>query len=155
MTITLLLFTSILAFADKKDDATPKLPDAPGKAVTIKVCNACHGAELMLGKPHSEDGWSAIVADMVQRGAEGTDEEFDEVVQYLTKNIKAGPLAKINVNKASVKTLEAGLGLTAKEAQAVIAAREKAPFKTIDDLKKVSGLDAAKIEAKQKTLAFE
>jgi competence protein ComEA len=148
--ITFLLL-SALVFADDK----PQLPDAPGRAVTIKVCNGCHGAELMLGKPHSEDGWSAIVADMVQRGAQGTDEEFDEVVQYLTKNIKAGQVAKIDVNKAPAKTLEVGLGLTPKEVQALIAAREKAPFKSMDDLKKVSGIDAAKLEAKQKILAFQ
>jgi len=141
----------ILAADDK-----PQLPDAPGKAVVMKVCNSCHGADIVLGHPHSEEGWNAIVIDMVQRGAEGTDEEYDEVVKYLTKNIKAGQaLAKINVNKASAKAIQAGLGLTEKEAQAIVEARDKAAFKSIDDVKKVAGVDAAKIEAKKDRLSFE
>jgi competence protein ComEA len=130
----------------------PQLPDAPGKEVTQRLCSKCHGVQLMLGKPHSEEGWGAIVADMVQRGAEGTDDELYEVVQYLTKNIKALP--KINVNKADAKTLETGLSLSAKEAEALIAAREKSEFKSIDDLKKVAGIDPAKIEAKKGLLTF-
>ena len=157
MPTRLLLFFSIFScgLLQAADDK-PQLPDAPGKEVVVKLCNACHGAEIVLGRPHSEDGWNAVVIDMVQRGAEGTDDEFDEVVKYLTKNITAGQkLAKININKASAKAIEAGLNLTAKEAQAIVEAREKAQFKSIDDVKKVPGVDAAKIEAKKDRVTFE
>jgi competence protein ComEA len=148
------VFATSQAFAAADDK--PQLPDAPGKATVVKVCNACHGAEVVLGHPHSEEGWSAIVTDMVQRGAEGTDDEFDEVVKYLTRNIKAGQAqAKININKAAPKAIEAVLGLTSKEAQAIVEAREKAPFKSVEDVKKVPGVDASKIEAKKDRLAFE
>jgi competence protein ComEA len=129
-----------------------QLPDAPGKDVTVRLCSKCHGVQIVLGKPHSEDGWGAIVADMVQRGAVGTDDELYDIVQYLTKNIKALP--KINVNKATAQALESGLGLTDKEAEALVAAREKGEFKSVDDVKKVPGVDAAKIEAKKGLLAF-
>lgn len=143
------------AFAAAAAD-TPDLPDAPGKATVLKVCGACHGAEIVLGKPHSEDGWNEIVVDMVQRGAEGTDEELDQVVKYLTKNITAGQAqAKINLNKASAKAIQAGLGFTDKEAQSIVDARAKAPFKSIDDVKKVPGLDAAKVDAKKDKMVFE
>ncbi|HEY3738519.1 MAG TPA: helix-hairpin-helix domain-containing protein [Bryobacteraceae bacterium] len=137
-------------------DDNPDLPDAPGKATVVKVCGACHGAEIVLGKPHSEDGWNEIVVDMVQRGAEGTDEELDQVVKYLTKNITAGQAqAKVNVNKASAKAIQAGLGFTEKEAQAIVEARAKAPFKSIEDVKKVPGLDAAKVDAKKDKMVFQ
>jgi len=89
---------------------------------------------------------------MVQRGAEGTDDELYQVVQYLTRNIKTAP--KINVNKADVKALQGGLGLTAKEAEALVAAREKTEFKSIEDLKRVPGIDPAKIQARKSLLAF-
>jgi len=157
MTWRLLLGITILgaifpAWADDK----PQLPDAPGKATVMKVCNACHGAEIVLGHPHSEEGWNAIVIDMIQRGAEGTEEEYDEIVKYLTKNIKAGQApAKINLNKASAKAIGVGLGLTEKEAQAIVEARDKSAFKSIDDVKKVPGVDAAKIEAKKDRVSFE
>ncbi len=149
------LVISCGGFLQAADD-NPQLPEAPGKAAVVKVCNTCHGAEIVLGHPHSEDGWNAIVIDMVQRGAEGTDEEFDQVVKYLTKNITANQNAtKINVNKATAKALQAGIGLTEKEAQALVEARDKTAFKSVDDMKKVAGVDAAKIEAKKDRLSFE
>lgn len=130
----------------------PQLPDAPGKEVTVKLCSKCHGPQLMLGKPHSEEGWQAIVADMVQRGVEGTDEELYDVIQYLTKNIKAA--AKVFVNKADAKALAAGLEIPLAEAEAIVQARAKGEFKSMDDLKKVDGVNAAKLEARKARIAF-
>ena len=144
----LILALSSVGFAQDK----PQLPDAPGKAVTQKLCNTCHGAEIVLGKPHSEDGWGAIVADMVQRGAKGSDEDFYDVVQYLTANIKALP--KVKVNTATAKELEAGLRLSSAEAELIDQAREKAKFKTIADLKTIPGIEAKKIDAQKNRLEF-
>jgi competence protein ComEA len=157
---SLLILTTVVAILPAMADDKGELPDAPGKATVVKICNGCHGAEIVLGRPHSEEGWSAVVTDMVQRGAEGTDDEFDEIVKYLAKNIKAGQArasveTKVNVNKATAKAIETGLELTPKEAQAIVEARGKSAFKTIDDVKKVPGVDAAKIEAKKDKLAFE
>ena len=57
--------------------------------------------------------------------------------------------------KASAIDLESGLTLKRSEAAAVIAYRTKnGPFKSIEDLKKVPGIDAAKIEAKKDRLSF-
>ena len=78
--------------------------------------------------------------------------DIDAIVAYLAKNF---PVVKINVNKASAKDLEAGLELTTKESEAIIRYREaKGNFKTLDDLKKVPGLDAVKIESKKDRLDF-
>ena len=149
----LLVLTVVAVAADDK----PQLPDAPGKAIVQKLCSECHGAEIVLGRPHSEDGWNAIVIDMVQRGAQGTDDEFDEVVRYLTKNIKEGQptVQKLNINKAPAKAIETALGLSSQEAQAIVEARTKSAFKTIADVKKVRGVDATKIEAKKDSISFE
>ena len=150
------LFLAALSAVALAADDQSQLPDAPGKATVLKVCGNCHGAEIVLGRPNSEEGWNEIVIDMIQRGAEGTDDEYDQVVKYLAKNIKAGQeRAKLNINKATAKAIETTLSLTAKEAQAIVQAREKAAFKSIDDVKKVPGVDAAKIEAKKDRLSFE
>ena len=64
------------------------------------------------------DEWIATIQKMIETGAEGTPEQFKEVLDYLAKNF--GPAApSINVNKASAADLESGLGLTAKEAAAI------------------------------------
>jgi competence protein ComEA len=133
-----------------------KLPDGPGKATTQKVCGTCHGAELVLGRQETKDTWAAIVDDMIQRGATGSDDEFYEIVDYLARNFSpTSTVTKINVNKASAKDLESTLHFPAKQAAAIVSYRdEKGAFRSIDDLKKVPGVDAAKIEANKKRLAF-
>jgi competence protein ComEA len=133
-----------------------KLPDGPGKATTEKVCGTCHGAELVLGRQETRDTWAAIIDDMIQRGATGSDDEFYEIVDYLARNFSpTSPVTKINVNKASGKDLQSALRLTDKQAAAIVHYREeKGPFGSIDDLKKVPGIDAAKIEANKKRLTF-
>jgi competence protein ComEA len=145
LTACLAAASSAAAAADK-----PKLPEGPGKETLVRICGGCHGAEIVLGKRLDRDGWSQIVVNMIQRGAQGSDDEFADIVDYLTNT-----LSKINVNQATAQQLRSGLGLSEKEAAAVLHYRdEKGDFKTIDDLKKVPGLDAAKIEAKRSLLAF-
>jgi competence protein ComEA len=133
-----------------------KLPDAPGKAATQKVCGSCHGAELVIGRQEARETWAAIVDDMIQRGATGSDDEFYEVVDYLATNFsKTSPVTKINVNKATAKDLESALRLSAKQAAAIVQQREeKGDFKSIEDLQKVPGIDASKITANKNRLAF-
>lgn len=133
-----------------------KLPEGPGKAVTQKVCGACHGAELVIGRQEERETWGAIVEDMIQRGATGTDDEMYQVVDYLASNFsKTSPVIKINVNKATAKDLESALRLTDKQAAAIVHRREeKGDFKSLDELEKVPGVDAAKIEASKNRLAF-
>ena len=139
------LAAAAFAFADK-----PKLPEGPGKETMVRICGGCHGAEIVLGKRLDRDGWSQIVVNMIQRGAQGSDDEFADIVDYLTNTV-----SKINVNQATAQQLQSGLGLSEKEAAAILHYRdENGDFKTIDDLKKVPGVNAAKIDAKRSLLAF-
>src|SRR6266478_3057855 len=133
-----------------------KLPEGAGMATTQKVCGSCHGAELVIGRQESREAWGAIVEDMIQRGAKGSDDEFYEVVDYLAANFsKSSPVVKINVNKATAKDLENALKMPAKQAAAIVQQREeKGDFKSLEDLEKVPGIDSAKIEANKKRLAF-
>ncbi len=107
----------------------PKLPDAPGKEVTEKVCGSCHGAELLIGRQETRESWAATVDDMMQRGATGTNEELSQVVDYLSKNFSksSGALdvnAKVNVNKATAKDLQTLLQLSDKQAEAIVHQRQ-------------------------------
>jgi competence protein ComEA len=133
-----------------------KLPDGPGKATTQKVCGSCHGAELVLGRQEDREAWGSVVNDMIERGAKGSDDEFYEVVDYLAANFsKTSAVIKINVNKATAKDLQGALRLPEKLAAAIVHQREeKGDFKSIDDLKKVPGIDAGKIDANKNRLAY-
>ena len=115
------------------------------------MCGKCHALQLAVSRTHTEDGWAAVVVSMAQRGMQATEDEMADVIQYLAANIKA---PKINVNKASARIIEVGLDLSPKEAQAIVAARAQVVFKSLDDLKKVAGVDPDKIDAKKNRIVF-
>lgn len=150
-------FIVLLCFAASLYGQTLQLPDGPGKAVTQKVCGSCHAAEIVIGRQEEREAWGAIVEDMIQRGATGTDDEMYQVVDYLSKNFsKSSPVIKISVNKATAKDLQATLRLTEKEAAAIVAQRDaNGGFKSLEQLEKVPGVDAKKIEAAKNRLSFE
>jgi competence protein ComEA len=130
-----------------------KLPEGPGKAALLKVCKGCHPPETVAAKRHTREEWEEVVVQMLNAGAHGSDDDLNLVVDYLTEHFpKAG---KINVNKATVSEIVDTLGLASKDANAIVSWREKnGAFNSADDLKKIPGIDAAKIEAKKEQLQF-
>jgi competence protein ComEA len=128
------------------------LPDGPGKDVVEAVCSVCHAPTRAATQHLTKAQWQAKVTEMLQEETDVTDSDQQTIVNYLTRNF---PPVKVNVNKAAAKDLEAGLELTAKESEAIVQYRAaNGSFKTLDDLKKVPGLDAVKIESKKDRLEF-
>ena len=123
------------------------LPEGPGREATLKVCSGCHNVRIVASLRLTRDGWAGVVKDMVREGAKGTDEELTQVLDYLAANFLGEAPRPINVNTAPAIDLESVIGLLRSEARALIAYREKAPCKVLEDLKNVPGLDFKKIEA--------
>lgn len=63
-----------------------KLPDGDGKAIVQKMCTGCHNLKTVTSKHATKEQWNTIVQQMVSRGADGTDEEIETVINYLAKN---------------------------------------------------------------------
>ena len=92
---------------------------------------------------------------MVALGAKGTQKEFDAIVDYLATTYPGEEVPKIKVNEARAIELESGLSLPRSQAAAIVQYRTKnGDFKSIEDLKKVPGVDVAKIEARKDRLLF-
>lgn len=135
--------------------AFAQLPEGPGKAETEKVCKGCHELERSVSRRQDRDGWRATMDKMVSLGAKASDKELQAIFEYLVKNYPGEEVPKVNVNKATAIELESGLTLRRSQAKAVIEYREKnGDFKSIEDLKKVPGLDPEKIEAKKDRITF-
>lgn len=132
-------------------DGHPEFPAGPGRDVTLRLCSKCHSPNNILAMGRTPEGWQDLIVKMTTLGLQGTDEEFTATLDYLTASFPP----KINVNLASAAQLTTALGLTPAEATAVVSYRDKnGKYTGIDDLKKVSGLDVAKIEAKKDLLQF-
>jgi competence protein ComEA len=135
--------------------ALAQFPEGPGRAEMVKVCSGCHELERSAAMKQDRDGWKATVDKMVALGAKGSEAEINATIDYLARTFPAEELPKLNVNRATQIELESRLSLRRSEAAAVVQYREKnGPFQTIADLKKVPGVDAAKIEAKKDRITF-
>lgn len=129
-------------------------PDGPGKDALLKTCSRCHSPNLVMANRQNREGWENTITKMVSLGAVGTDEDFTDILDYLVKNFP--PESKINVNKATAMELQTKLSFSAKDAEAVIAYRDKnGDFKSLDDLKKVPQLDSKKIDDQKNRLSFQ
>jgi hypothetical protein len=148
-----LLAAASLALAFNADDDGNELPAGPGKELVAKVCIDCHTAANFRKKRLSEDEWFNTVADMVDRGAKANDKQQAEIVGYLVRNFGAD--SKVVMNTAPHTELMAVLGFTLEESKALVAYRTgHDSFKDWNDVAKVPGVDAKKVEAQKDKLAF-
>ncbi|MEW5978171.1 MAG: helix-hairpin-helix domain-containing protein [Acidobacteriota bacterium] len=136
-------------------DLWAQLPEGPGREETERLCIGCHELARSVSRRQDRDGWQATLDKMVAFGTKGTTEEFALILDYLTKNFPAEELPPVNVNKAAAIELESRLSLRRSQAAAIIAYRTKnGKFTSLEDLKKVPGVDVEKIEAKKDRITF-
>jgi competence protein ComEA len=133
--------------------AGSRFPPGPGRDALFKVCKDCHGPESVLAQLKTHDEWVKTLDEMANNGAQGTDEEWNLIQAYLDQNYSL-----IFVNKAAARDLAPMLDLANELADAIVRTRsEKGNFKSIEDLKRVPGVDAAaaaKIDARKDRLIF-
>jgi competence protein ComEA len=126
------------------------LPDGPGKDVVVRVCSNCHEPIRAASVRLTKEGWQDTIEDMIRRGAKPSDDDKKAILDYLTAHFLGEAAKPLNVNSAEAIDLESVAGLLRKEAAAVIEFRTKnGPFKTLDDMKNVPGLDFKKIDSRR------
>ena len=133
------------------------LPAGEGRETLKRVCTSCHDIESIPQLRYSRAEWANLVFTMKDNGAEATGAELDQIIDYLVKNFGKGGDAskKTNVNSASAKEIEAGLGFSAKESELIVQYRMKnGNYKDVDALLKVEGLDTGKIQSAKDKIEF-
>jgi tellurite resistance protein len=66
--------------------SAPALPDGPGKELVEAVCTACHTLERVVAKRATKAEWQDKVLEMLQEDPDITQQERDQIVEYLAKN---------------------------------------------------------------------
>jgi competence ComEA-like helix-hairpin-helix protein len=139
----------LLSFAAAADS---DLPDGKGKDIVENTCTDCHSLERIKAQRRDEDGWTAIMREMIETGASINPDDITVIVEYLTKNF--GLDKKLNVNKAAASEIAAVLQLTSAEAEAIVRYRTRnGNFKNLGELEKVGNL-ADKIDGKKALIEF-
>jgi competence protein ComEA len=138
-----------------QNPAHPEFPPGEGRDVVMRLCVKCHSPNIILASGQDRTGWENTITKMARLGAVGTDDDYSDIADYLTANFPPSPVHKIFVNMATDKQLADILGINPDDAKAIITYRDKVKgFKSIDDMKKAPGADAAKIDAKKDNLVF-
>ena len=135
--------------------AHPEFPPGEGREITLSICGKCHSPTIVLAYGQKREGWENTITKMVRLGAQGTDEDFTDIADYLTANFPPSAIPKIFVNKATDQQIAKILEISIDDAKAIVAYRDKeGNFKSIDDLKRVPNVDTKKIDAKKDSLVF-
>jgi competence ComEA-like helix-hairpin-helix protein len=132
--------------------SVPMLADGTGKTEVINTCSQCHSLDVLTPKRQTQEEWAETVNQMQERGAQATDDQVELIVNYLAAHF--GKL--IYINEAPVETLQDALAMTPQEATALVKyRREDGNFKNLDDLLKMPGVDAKKIQEQSGNIVFD
>jgi competence protein ComEA len=135
--------------APKQTSSAPARSQAADKADFEAVCGACH-TPGMVSDIRTEGEWKETVGQMVSIGANGTARQMEAVMRVLLRT-----QTKVNVNTATAAQLPLVLDISEAAAQAVVKYRDKhGHLKTLDDLKRVPGINAAKLDARKDRVVF-
>ena len=130
--------------------ASADIPAGAGKEETVRVCSRCHAPELVASQRQTRDQWQVTISKMANLGAQASDDEFAVILDYLSRQFGPEGVTPVNVNKATAVEIECVLELTRPESKAIVAYRQQnGPFKSVDDLNRVPGLDFKKIAARK------
>ena len=131
--------------------AAPPTHDLARESQSLKaVCGTCHNLQIVTDTPMSYDAWHDTVQTMVDRGATGTDEQFDDIMDYLHRT-----MTTLDVNTADPGELQIVLNLPEATALAIIARRSAKKFTSLADLKSVPGVDESVLDSKARLIFFK
>ena len=151
--LTAVLVTAAGAVAPGGADSAALGPENPALAQEFAslqaVCAKCHDLEIVMSTPMSSEGWHDTVQKMIDRGAEGTDDQFDDIIDYLHRT-----MTMINVNSADLEELETVLNVPENVARAIVARRSARRITDLADLKTISGIDASSLDRKARLIFF-
>ena len=65
------------------------LPKGTGREIVLRACVKCHNLKVITSKRATEEEWAKSVNNMINRGMVLSDDEVDEVIEYLAENFKS------------------------------------------------------------------
>jgi competence protein ComEA len=114
------------------------------------VCGKCHNLQVVTNTPRSLDAWRDTMQAMVDRGASGTDDQYDDILDYLHRT-----MTTIDVNSANADELATVLNASESTVKLIMARRAGRKFVDLSDLKSIPGIDAVTLDSKSRLIYFQ
>jgi len=122
----------------------------PSTQLFTTMCSNCHDIVRVTSMRRTRTDWEDVLNKMIQEGATGTEKDFEAVFEYLQRNY-----GKVYINRAQADEIALVLGLTKKDAEAVVAYRKaNGDFANFDAVKKVPDIDTKKLDDRRDAIAF-
>jgi competence protein ComEA len=146
-----LCFMAMLASSARSAGGPAPSPQLVREVKSLQaVCGKCHDLQIVLNTPRSLDDWRDTMQKMVDRGASGTDDQYDDILDYLHRT-----MTTIDINSADADELATVLAVPDSAVKLIIARRAGKKFADLNDLKSIPGVDAAIVDAKAKLIYFQ
>ena len=130
--------------------ATTTAANDPSAGLFKEMCTACHDATPITAARRTMADWENVFKKMIETGATGTEKDFENVFEYLLRYY-----GKVLMNSARPDEIKLVLGLSQKDADAIVAYRkEHGPFADLDALKKVPEIDVKKLDEHKDAIVF-
>lgn len=71
--------------AEPPPPGAENLPERPGKAFVVQACGNCHRPDIVLGQKRDADAWRELVDQMVARGANVEEAQYEQIIAYLAQ----------------------------------------------------------------------
>ena len=124
--------------------------DDPAAELFSQTCGQCHDAERITATRRTKSEWQEVLTKMIETGATGSEEDFKRVFAFLRRHY-----GKVYINAATVEEITTTLGLSTKDADAIVAYRKaNGSFKDFEAVKKVPDVDLKTLEAHRDAIAF-
>jgi competence ComEA-like helix-hairpin-helix protein len=152
---TAVLTTATVATSQSTPTTTAPVDDEEltraGEDAIKKICTECHSFDDIVISRRTPKEWKDVVTQMATKGAIATQAQFGTIREYLTRFYGIVP-----INTAPAPDLAAVLGLSAKQAEAIVEYRSShGKFADLPALLKVPGLDKDRLEADPDALKFD
>jgi competence protein ComEA len=116
----------------------------------VRVCGKCHDAARIIQGRRFREQWEETLDKMVEKGAKGSDEDFDAILTFLL-----GAYGRVNVNAAPADDIRSVLHLETSQAEAIVKFRdEHGKFPDFDALTKVPGTDEESLRKARDAIVF-
>jgi competence protein ComEA len=140
-----------MAFTAPVEAQAAPFPENPGREIFEIICSSCHQPTVVLDKRWTKEAWQTKVTEMLQEEVDVTETERTQIVNYLSKSFPD----RVNVNTASAAELERIAQIPGDSASAIVAHRaSNGMFKSVEDVKRVPGVDASRVEERKDRLEF-
>src|SRR5262249_31781494 len=146
-----LLVSRLFAAASGQTPAQQSQPPAaPAAARFADMCRTCHDSTRITDVRRTKAEWEDVLNKMIEKGAAGSDDDFKAVFGYLRRQY-----GKVFINAAAADEITTTLGLSSKDAEAILAYRKtNGPFQDLEALKKVPEIDVKALDAHKDAIAF-